>query len=72
MTTLDYIGELELLLEALSELTQQVIDLTCYPGQEAKGNALDTARVAVEEKLKATLKNMETFVRYGEKEGATA
>lgn len=70
MTTLDYIGELELLLEALREVTQQVVDLSNYPGEKDKENALDIARIAVEEKLKATLKNMEIFVRYGEKEGA--
>ena len=70
MSALDYIGELELLLEALYELTQQLVDLSAYPDKAETFNALDTARIAVEGKLKETVKDFEAFIRNGKKVSA--
>lgn len=68
MSALDRIGELELLLAGLYELTQQLVDLSNYPGQRDKFNALDAARIAVEGKIKTELEGLEHYVRYGLKE----
>ena len=68
MSALDHIGELELLLEALYELTQQLVDLSNYPDKAETFNAIDTARITVEAKVKEQVKNLETYFRYGLKE----
>ena len=70
MSALDYIGELELLLEALYELTQQLVDLSAYQDEKDRFNALDTARTAVEGKLKETVKDFEAFIRSGKEVSA--
>lgn len=68
--TLDAIGEIELHISALAELTQQLVDLSNYPnspGYYDKFNAIDYARVATQEKLTTLVKGFENYLRYGVK-----
>lgn len=58
----DRLEEIKRLYAAVRELTQQVIELS---GNPDKMTAYDTARIATEEKLDASLTNLENFVCYG-------
>lgn len=64
---LDAIGEIELHISALAELTQQLVDLSNYPDKYDQFNAIDYARVATQEKLTTLVKGLENYLRYGVK-----
>jgi hypothetical protein len=67
---LDAIGEIQLHISALAELTQQLVDLSNYPdspGYYDKFNAIDYARVATQEKLTTLVNGLENYLRYGVK-----
>ena len=67
MELLDRIGELEILIEANMELVQQLVD---DPDMDVKKfNVIDAARVAVQDKIKAMLEQLEVFAKYGAKGG---
>ena len=65
---IEAIGEIQLHISALAELTQQLVDLSNYhdtPGYYNKFNAIDYARVATQEKLSTLVKGLENYLRYG-------
>ena len=62
---LDTIGEIELYLSALAELTQQLVDLSSYPDKHDQFNAIDYARVATQEKLNSLVKGLAAYLEYG-------
>lgn len=67
---LETIGEIELYISALAELTQQLVDLSNYPDSPNYYDrfiAIDYARVATQEKLTALVKGFENYLRYGVK-----
>lgn len=64
---LDAIGEIQLYISALAELTQQLVDLSNYPDKYDQFNAIDYARVATQEKLTTLVKGLENYLRYGVK-----
>ena len=76
MKVLDAMGEIKSYIAAEQELTQQLIDLSNYPDQIAKFNAIDTARIATQEKLNTLVSGFENYLRYGlkveSKEGRAA
>ena len=65
MNALDTMEEIKSCIAAMQELTQQVIDLSCYPDQMEKINAIDTARIATQEKLNWLFPRFESYLRYG-------
>lgn len=65
MKTLDAMGEIKSYIAAEQELTQQLIDLSNYPDQIAKFNAIDAARIATQEKLNTLVSGFENYLRYG-------
>ena len=64
---LEQIGEIELYLSAVQELTQQLVDLSSYPDKYDQFNAIDYARVATQEKLNSLVSGLENYLRYGVK-----
>ena len=64
---LEQIGEIELYLSAVQELTQQLVDLSSYPDKYDQFNAIDCARVATQEKLNSLVSGLENYLRYGVK-----
>lgn len=65
MTALDMIGEIESHIEAVQELTQQLVDLSVYPDRQDEFNRIDTARLATQEKLNSLVKGFTYYLRYG-------
>lgn len=62
---LDTLGEIESHVAALNELTQQLVDLSSYHDKLDTFNAVDTARVATQEKLASLIKGLSNYLRYG-------
>lgn len=56
---IDSVGNLKLHVDAVQELTQQLIDLSSCPDHIDQFNALDTARVATQEKLHIVIQDLE-------------
>lgn len=65
MMILDQLDIIATLIAAVEELTQQLVDLSCYPDRVDQFNAIDAARVATQEKLSKTVERLETGIRYG-------
>lgn len=61
---LDALADVENLVLSVQELTQQLMDLSPYPDKLDQSNAIDTARIATQEKLNSTLLRLQVSVRY--------
>jgi len=61
---LDAIADVESLVLSVQELTQQLMDLSPYPDKLDQSNAIDTARIATQEKLNASLKALSYSIEY--------
>ena len=64
MQILDELDIIMTLISAVEELTQQLVDLSCYPDRVDQFNAIDAARVATQEKLSLTVARLEAGIRY--------
>ncbi len=62
---LETVGEIQLYISALTELTQQLVDLSGSPDKYDLFNAIDCARVATQEKLTALVNGLENYLRCG-------
>ena len=61
---LDALADVENLVLSVQELTQQLMDLSPYPDKLDQSNAIDTARIATQEKLNHAIELLQISIRY--------